>query len=123
MSNSRLTLTISSELDLNALLPYLKRFTFTNNISFSHEIKKGATSIVSSNFTLYIEDNINKEEALEKLNKQKEALEKEIKRSEGMLNNENFLERANKAKVEEEKNKYENYKKQLNEVINKINNL
>ena len=40
-----------------------------------------------------------------------------------MLNNENFLERANKAKVEEEKNKYENYKKQLNEVINKINNL
>ena len=121
--NASLTLTISSELDLNALLPYLKRFTFTNNISFSHEIKKGATSIVSSNFTLYIEDNINKEEALEKLNKQKEALEKEIKRSEGMLNNKNFLERANKAKVEEEKNKYENYKKQLNEVINKINNL
>ena len=64
-----------------------------------------------------------KEEALEKLNKQKETLEKEIKRSEGMLNNKNFLERANKAKVEEEKNKYENYKKQLNEVINKINNL
>ena len=44
-------------------------------------------------------------------------MESEIARCEGMLNNPNFISRAPQSKVEQEKNKLEAYKVQLNEII------
>ena len=47
----------------------------------------------------------------------------EIKRSTGMLNNENFVNRAKPEKVQEEREKLAQYQSQLNDVEKLINDL
>lgn len=49
-----------------------------------------------------------------------EELKNEIKRSETILNNKKFLEKAPKDKINAEKEKYKNYKKQYQELLEKI---
>lgn len=50
-------------------------------------------------------------------------IEKEIERSKSILSNEKFLERASEQKLQEEKDKFEKYQKQFNELKNKLENL
>ncbi len=63
---------------------------------------------------------IDEEAEKAKLNAEKIKLEAEIKRAEGMLNNQNFLSKAPVAKIEEEKKKLENFKAQLQIIQNKL---
>lgn len=62
-------------------------------------------------------------EEMEKLEKEKVRLEAEIKRSKGMLSNQNFLAKAPKEKVEEEQSKQETYVKQYEVVLNRLEEL
>lgn len=71
----------------------------------------------------YLNEFVNKDEELARLLKQKQNLENEIKRSENILSNKNFIAKASKEKVESEKNKYEQYKKQYEIVANSIKRL
>lgn len=121
--NANLNLLITSSLKLKQLTNYLKRFTFSPNITFNEDAPKNSTSIITDYFTLYITDDADKTEIINKLNDQKNHLINEIARSEKMLNNKNFVEKANKDKVNLEKQKYENYKKMLEEVLIKIKNI
>ncbi len=57
---------------------------------------------------------------LAKLNKEKGRLENEIKRSNGMLSNQNFVAKAPAAKIEAEREKLANYQNQYNVVIAQI---
>jgi valyl-tRNA synthetase len=50
-------------------------------------------------------------------------LEKEIKRSNEILSNENFITKAPKNKIDEEKTKLENYKGQLNSSLESLKSL
>ena len=67
---------------------------------------------------------------LTKINAYKQKLENdlakinsEIKRSEGLLNNPNFVAKAPKQKIDLEKEKYESYKRQFEEISEKIKKL
>ncbi len=62
----------------------------------------------------------NPEEELKKLTAEKERLEKEIARSNGILSNEGFLKKAPEAKVQLEKDKLEVYKKQYQTILDRI---
>ncbi len=104
------------------LTPYLTRFAFANSVEFIVEPIK-ATCFVIDTFSLYIVDNVDKKGVLENLNKQKADLENEIKRSEGLLNNQNFLAKAPKAKIDAETEKYKKYKAQLEDILNKLKSL
>ncbi len=64
-----------------------------------------------------------KEEELQKQLKEEKRLLQEIKRGEGILSNEGFLSKAPAEKVEQEKAKLENYKKQLETVQERIKHL
>lgn len=121
--NEKVDLIINSNLKIKSLYDYISRFTFANTIKFSEENIDNCLSFELFDTTLYIKNNINKEELLAKLNAQKVSLENEIKRSENLLNNQRFLEKAKKEKIEEEKAKYTNYKAQYEEVIKKINKI
>lgn len=66
---------------------------------------------------LAISDIVDYEAELEKLQKEEARLNNEIKRSTGMLSNENFTAKAPKAKVDAEKDKLEAYKTQLKNVL------
>ena len=68
---------------------------------------------------------IDKKEEIAKLQKEKENLMKEVKRSEGMLNNENFISKAPETLVNAERENLEKYSQMLKKVearIDEINN-
>ena len=65
----------------------------------------------------------NPEEEIAKLTAEKERLQKEIARSSGILSNEGFLKKAPAQKVELEKKKLEDYKKQFSTVCARLDEL
>ena len=62
---------------------------------------------------------VDKEAELEKINKELARLESEIARSNGMLSNEKFISKAPKQKVDEEKEKLINYQNSYNTLLQK----
>ena len=56
--------------------------------------------ITNGKISFRMSDIVNKEEELLKINKELDKLESEIKRSEGILSNKSFLEKAPEAKVD-----------------------
>ena len=60
---------------------------------------------------------------IERLSKEEQRLNKEIARCEGMLKNEKFISKAPAAKVEEEKQKLENYRTMLDQVKSRLEQL
>ena len=121
--NAALDLAINSELKLDDLYQYLSRFAFAKSLTETKEEVKGATAIILPKVSLYIFDGIDKEELKNKILKEIEVLKNEIKRSEGMLNNKNFLEKAPEAKVKVENEKYQNFKLKLQQLDEKLKNL
>ena len=95
---------------------YLKRFAFAKEIIFTDKPYDKGIKYAYGKMTLYIEDEISKEELEEKRARDIAFLESEIKRCEGMLNNPNFVARAPKEKVELEQKKLEEFKKRLSDL-------
>ena len=63
----------------------------------------------------------NPEEEMKKLNAEKERLESEIKRSNGILGNPGFIKNAPEAKVADERRKLDAYQKQYQVIIDRLN--
>ena len=118
--NESLNIFVKSSFDFSELEKYLARFSFAKELKIVKEDVLNTTSIILPNLTLFVEDNINKDEIEEKLNKDLEKIESEIKRSEGLLNNQNFIAKAPEQKIALEKEKYERYKAQREEILNKL---
>ena len=121
--NQKISLKIKTNKNISSLISYIERFTFASNIELTNEERHDLTSLVINDGIIYIDDNISKEEKLNKLNLQLENINKEIKRSEALLNNEKFLAKAKKEKVDEEKEKYQKYKEQKEILEEKIKNI
>ena len=115
--NYALKLVIESEKKpFDGFETYLKRFTFAKEIVFTSKPYDKGMKYAYGKMTLYIEDDISKEELEEKRARDIAFLESEIKRCEGMLNNPNFVARAPKEKVELEKQKLAEFKKRLSDL-------
>ena len=72
---------------------------------------------------LPLDELVDKEKELERLNNEKKKLESEIKRVEGKLNNPGFVNKAPEKVVNEERAKGEKYKEMLEKVLASIANL
>ncbi len=121
--NAKIDIKIKTDENINDLLDYISRFAFANSLELTKEDVPDSTSIVLSNLTIYILDNTNKDELKNTLNKELSRLQGEIKRSEGMLSNKNFLDKAPKEKIDAEKKKYDLYLNQLKEIEEKLKKL
>ena len=86
------------------------------------EIPEDSINIIQERIELYIpqEGLIDKEEERKRLEEEKEKLEAEVLRCEKMLSNPGFVNKAPKAKVEEEQEKLKNYKEMLDKVLEKL---
>ena len=93
---------------------------------FIQEDKNGiaddAVSVAIPDAVIYIPfaDLVDIEKEKERLLKEKAKWEAEIKRSEGMLNNERFISKAPEAKVQEERAKLEKNKQMLKQVTDRL---
>ena len=72
---------------------------------------------------LPLDELVDKEKELERLNKEKTKLEAEIKRVEGKLSNKGFTDKAPAAVVEEERRKGEKYRDMLEKVLESISKM
>lgn len=103
---------------------YFEKFLNTNELSLTQSLSITDETIVlvGSQIIAYVlkSDIIDPLMEKEVLMKQKLALESEIKRSESLLQNERFVSKAPEAKLNLEKEKYEDYKKQYEIVVEKL---
>ncbi len=85
-------------------------------------IEDDAVSAVTSTATMYmpLEELIDKEKEIERLKKEEKKLVGELKRVNGMLNNEKFMSKAPAKKIEEEKAKLEKYQKMMDQVKERL---
>lgn len=88
-------------------------------------IADDAVSIVVPDATVYVplEELIDFAQEIERLTKEDTRLGKEIARAEGMLNNEKFVSKAPKAKVQEEREKLEKYRQMKAQVCERLESL
>lgn len=98
------------------------------NVSVQEEktgIANDAVSAVISNAAVYIplSDLVDIEQEIARLTKEKQRLGGEVKRSTGMLHNENFLKKAPAAKVQEEQKKLDNYNEMYAQVIERLKSI
>ena len=79
-------------------------------------------SLVTGAATVYIpfKELVDIEEEKKRLIKERDRLEKELKRSNAMLSNEKFLSKAPQAKIDEEKEKLRGYEKMMGEVQERL---
>lgn len=110
---------INTDEQIQSMLAKMVKCTVVSSIDEEktvRAIRGGFISVASSALC-------NIEEEMAKFSKEKVRLEAEIKRSNNMLSNERFLAKAPAAKVEEEKNKLENYQHQYNLVCKRLEEL
>ncbi|MCQ2792294.1 MAG: valine--tRNA ligase [Bacilli bacterium] len=109
--NTEMNLTIiSKDKSLLTFADYLKRFAFAKTVNFVKENPEQKGAIYTyPNATLVVNANIDESEVKKKLLIELEKMNKEISRSEGLLNNPSFINKAPKNKIVEEKEKYQKY--------------
>ncbi len=81
------------------------------------------TVIAGAEIFIPLDELIDKEKEIERLNKEKANLEGELKRVEGKLNNEDFVAKAPAKVIEEEKAKREKYQDMYNKVVERLESL
>ncbi|HKL72646.1 MAG TPA: valine--tRNA ligase [Candidatus Onthovivens sp.] len=119
--NHKVDLRLKTSSNLVEFKPYIIRFTFANSLEFVTEDVKNSTSIVLLNSTAYVLDSeIDHDKLNEQLNNQLQQIDAEILRSENMLNNPNFVNKAPKFKLDAEKDKYQKYLMQKEEILKKM---
>ena len=120
--NAKVNLTLISEtIDQDLFTTYLSRFAFASSVKFNEQVE-GAVKVYSS-CQMIIEDNVNKAELLEKIEKEIARLTSEVARCEKMLSNPNFISKAPQAKIDQETNKLNAYKAELETYLEKKSKL
>ena len=116
---------LSLRLDWDQIKTYLQSLKTVLVNENNAVTNKNPLSITTTNFEIiiYLNDVQDVQEQYNKLQIQHQKLLDEIKRSENILNNPTFLEKAPEKKVLEEKRKYENYQEQLKVVLRELDKL
>lgn len=105
---------------LNSAKPYLLKFTNPNELVISTDKAnlENQVVVVLNDLTIYIPTNdlVDIEEVIKKLEGELKKLEGELLRSNNMLNNPNFVNKAPEAKIQAERDKKAMYEEKYNEV-------
>ena len=113
----KLVLVPTTDTNLDFFVTFLKKFTFAESIDIKNETE--GSPKVYKYFTMLIQDNIDKSELIAKLDKEIDRLVSEVARCEKMLSNPGFISKAPEAKINAEKAKLADYKKELDAYLTK----
>ncbi len=102
---------------------YFKKLASASEVEFvDADVEENTVSVVSSGAVIYLPvgDLVDIEKERERLNKEKETLEAEVKRVQGKLNNPGFTAKAPAHLVEEERQKGIKYQEMLDKVLESL---
>ncbi|BCS81067.1 valine--tRNA ligase [Anaerocellum diazotrophicum] len=104
---------------------YVKKLANFDQVIISNEVPEDSVALVLSWGVAYVKlkEIVDVQAELKRLFDEKERLLKEVERSEKLLSNQNFLQKAPEKVVKEEKEKYERYKQMLLSVEQQIERL
>ena len=107
---------------------YFEKLAYASKVTLKEDetdIPKNSVSAVTDKAQIFmpLEDLVDFDKEIERLNKERETLDKEIARAKGKLSNENFVKKAPSAVVEEEREKLQRYNQMMNKVMDRIENL
>ena len=107
---------------------FLLKLGFANEIVFiddESKVPQNAVSLTVDDLKVFIpfEELVDIKEEIQRLETEKKRLEGEVLRGEKMLSNPGFINKAPESKVNEEKEKLENYKNMLNNVEERLKSL
>lgn len=125
LNDEHIQLFINNKNQINEFVKKMINCEIVINEHHNNKEKKDTTAIFIKEYFLEIENKnfIDLEKIQIQIIKEKERLEQEIQRSQQLLKNANFLKNAKAEKIDLEKSKYEDYQKQLNNVIQKMDKL
>lgn len=104
---------------------YFERLAYASKVVLKNsesDIPENSVSAVTDKAQIFmpLEDLVDFDKEMARLNKEKETLKKEIARAEGKLANENFVKKAPPAVVEEERQKLKKYLDMMDKVNDRI---
>lgn len=104
---------------------YFERLAYASKVVLKNseaDIPENSVSTVTDKAQIFmpLEDLVDFDKEMARLNKEKETLKKEIARAEGKLANENFVKKAPPAVVEEERQKLKKYLDMMDKVNDRI---
>ncbi|MCF0227399.1 MAG: valine--tRNA ligase, partial [Malacoplasma sp.] len=115
---------ITKDLNKELANSFLKMFNIHLNQISNKPVNKDYDVLTTDSLSIeYQNDFTDSKDLVATLTKQKEMLQAEIKRSEGILNNKGFMAKAPQAKIDAEKAKYEKYKENLKVVEAQLSSL
>jgi len=127
MGNSKIAkayIKLDNKMDTELIKPFMEKLAKVENIEFVDAKVENSITDVSDNLEVYLPTGeIDMTPIISKLSKQKEKLEKEIAKLNGMLSNERFVANAPEAVIAENKAGLEAAQDKLTKVENELNTL
>ena len=124
MGNSKIAkayVKLDVNMDITIAKPFIEKLAKVEDVEFVAAKVPNSITDVSDNLEVYIPtDEIDMSPIINKLSKQKEKLEKEIAKLNGMLSNEKFVANAPEAVVAENKTALKNASEKLEKVSNEL---
>ncbi|MDD5885776.1 MAG: valine--tRNA ligase [Erysipelotrichaceae bacterium] len=120
--NAKVKLAVSPKEPFSGSGEYLTRFAFASSYETRPDELSGSPFLYPG-FEMVVEEDVDPEELRKRLEEQQRTLEFEIARSEKILSNPGFLQKAPKAKVESEQTKLAQNKAMLTAVNEKLRSL
>ncbi|MBR6766210.1 MAG: class I tRNA ligase family protein, partial [Clostridia bacterium] len=119
---------ILTKLDMKNASQYIEKLASSSKVTFITEKPENEDSyatVVTGAAQCYIPmgELVDVEKELERLTKEKATIEGEIKRAEGKLNNQGFVNKAPQKLIDEEKAKLEKYTEMLKKVSERLDSL
>ncbi len=119
---------ILTKLDMKNASQYIEKLASSSGVTFitqKPENEDSYATVVTGAAQCYIPmgELVDVEKELERLTKEKAAIEGEIKRAEGKLNNQGFVNKAPQKLIDEEKAKLEKYTEMLKKVSERLDSL
>ena len=107
---------------------FIKKLGFAEEIEIKHDkqdVPQNSVNIVTSEMEIFIpfEDLVDIAEEIARLEKEKEKVAIEMEKTNKMLSNPGFIEKAPPAKVDEEKEKYKKFTEMINSIEERIKSL
>jgi len=114
----------AKDVDISLIEPFIKRLAKVDSVEFVSTKPTSCVADVSSHLESYLSTkDIDMSPIINRLNRQKEKLEKEIMKFSNMLNNEKFISNAPKEVVEQNREALAEVEQRLEKVKDELNNL